>query len=113
MIEMLMDSTATIIHYQPGAEDENGRPLKVESGREDVPARLEQRVSTEGTTQAFTTDRWFAAFPEGTRIEAGDEIISGGRRFSVDGAPNELSIPGFPVLNRTQAELVYTGPVMT
>jgi hypothetical protein len=111
MIEMLMDTSATIVHYTTGAEDELGRSQRVETGREVVPARLEQRVTNEEATQAFTTDRWFAAFPEGTKLEAGDEVIADGRVYTVDGAPNVLSIPGFPVLNRTQAELIYRGPV--
>lgn len=108
---MLMDSRVTLRHYAPSSEDELGRVTRVLAGTEDTVARLEQRASIEANTLAFTTDRWHAAFPEGTQLEAGDEVVQGSRLFRVDGAPNAMSVPGFPVLNRLEAELIYLGPV--
>lgn len=109
MITALMNDSVVILRLSDGPTDEYGRPSRDESERLNSRARIEQRASVEG--EGFTTDKWRIALPTGSLIDSGDEIEYQGRRFSVINAPDNLSIPGFPFLDRVEVDLRYVGPL--
>jgi hypothetical protein len=109
LITAFMNDDVVIVRLSDGATDEYGRPSRDESERLNTRARIEQRSSVEG--EAFTTDVWRIALPAGTQIDAGDEVEYSGKRFSVINAPDNLSIPGFPFLDRAEVDLRYVGPI--
>jgi hypothetical protein len=110
MMGLLMNTRGTVVNYSNAGEDELGRPARTETGRtEDVPLRLDQIGSVEG--EAFTTDRWRAEAPIDLVIDAGDEILEGGRRFIVEGSPNRMIHPFVPSLARVEVLLTYVGTV--
>jgi len=110
MLAHLMNARVEIVRYGDGAEDDLGRPARAVLSRQaDVPARLDQLSSVEG--ESFTADRWRVELPLDTVIDAGDEVIESGRRFTVDGTPNRLTHPFLPALSRIEAHLNYVGRV--
>ena len=109
MITSLMNDTVTIVRLSNGEVDEYGKPSRETSERLNSRARIEQRGSREG--EAYTVDTWRIALPPQTQIDAGDEVEYQGKRFSVINAPDNLSIPGFPFLNRVEVDLRFVGPI--
>jgi hypothetical protein len=109
LITSLMNDDVIIVRLSDGAVDEYGRPSRDEAERLNSRARIEQRSSREG--EAFTVDVWRLALPAGSLIDAGDEVEYLGKRFSVINAPDNLSIPGFPFLDRVEVDLRYVGPL--
>jgi hypothetical protein len=109
LITSLMNDSVVIVRLSDGATDEYGRPARDEAERLNTRARIEQRSSREG--EAFTVDVWRIALPALTAIDAGDEVEYQGKRFSVLNAPDNLSIPGFPFLDRAEVDLRYVGPI--
>jgi len=109
LITALMNDNVVIVRLSDGATDEYGRPSRDEAERLNSRARIEQRSSQEG--EAFTTDVWRIALPANSQIDAGDEIEYQGKRFSVINAPDNLSIQGFPFLDRVETDLRYVGTI--
>jgi len=109
MIGELMNDSVVIVRLSDGPTDEYGKPSRDESERILSKARIEQRTSPEN--EAYTVDTWRIALPKGVAIDAGDEVEYLGKRFTVTDAPDNLSIPGFCALDRTEANLRYVGKI--
>jgi hypothetical protein len=109
LITALMNDNVIIVRLSDGITDEYGKPSRDEAARLNSRARIEQRGSREG--EGYTTDTWRIALPAGSLIDAGDEIEYQGKRFQVINAPDNLSIPGFPFLDRAEVDLRYVGPI--
>lgn len=107
MIGALMPHTVEVVEYTDAARDELGRRGRVEVARRTYRALLEQRGTVED--EAFVADAYRLALPPGAVITAGSEVIEGGRRFTVEGSPNRMALPGFPALDRIEVALKLVG----
>lgn len=106
----LLPHSVTIVRYDDSTEDAYGNPVRAETGRSTSPGRLWQ-VATEEREDGENTvvDRWKVFLPAGTALDAGDELLEGGRRFEVLGTPEQVYAAR--TVHHIEAQLRYVGAV--
>ena len=110
MIGRLMGDRVDVIRIGPtGDRDELNNPIIGEVHRATVPARLEQRESTERDT--YTSSDWVAYMPIMVDVRPGDVVAHGAVTYDVVGAPMSNRVPGFPATDHQVVSLTVRAAV--
>lgn len=99
--------TVDVVHYSAGGTSTRGNPTLTETGRDTWPALLQQRRSAED--ESLVVDLWDLHLPGAAVISAGDEVIEGSRRFTVEGTPDFVRVRGG--IHHVEVLLRYVGEV--
>lgn len=111
ILNRFLRNNVTIVRYGPGPRSRQGNPSRVEIGRNDYPAHLEQTSSQELLTNRDTViDLWAIYLPPEAEIAAGDQVLEGTRIFNVEGTPSNHPGPGLRASHIT-ARLRYISEV--
>lgn len=109
MLGLFFKDRVDLVHNGPtGQKDRLGKDVVGEVSRDRaVRALLQQVGSAEG--EEYVKDAWRLYLPARTELRAADAVVEGSRRFTVDGSPESVSLPGFPALRFVVARLNYVG----
>lgn len=99
----------TVVNYGDDVVDEFGHRGRVEIGRHDTYANLQQRTSSEQLTSGQVTVLYDVFLPPTEYLDAGDEVEAAGQRFQVLGAP--LAPRNGRGVHHVEATLRYVGSV--